>query len=1517
MSSNGSNVSNPNSPEQILKGKDLLAIFRLWEETHNAAGYDPVPVLKRLSEIFEEETDIYTRKDPDPFDERHPSRTDPDCELGRSLKLLFRRDHFMTKLVSDYLRDNFYTRQNIQKSSLDLNIAACRLILVIMPGLETSAVFQVDHQNLINRIYSWAEDSIEPLQSYATGLLAAAMEVNDMAVSFRDHNARLVPKMLKRLHMLQAITKSREQEMKGKSSSVGSLELEVNGNASPVVLNTIDSELKIKLPNFMAEHSKEEVENIVGEAEVKKSDSKNHDFLVPSNLLNGPGSANISPLIENDNSVDASVSQSQKAIKKFWIPIHPATTATSQMLILRYLSSLGEYQEVLGPVFEHNAIQIIFNYIENLDIRDTCLAFEALKYLASLLCHKKFALEFIGRGGLEYLLQVPRPSIAATGVSITIYYLAYCEEAMERICAMPKNIVSSLVKYALWLLGRSHDSGKCHATMFFGLSFQFKVILDEFDNQDGLRKLYNLIAVLPILSAEDNNDILNDDEECAARQLVRHVCVAMKKYMESHLFFKYNQVMRQQCPTSDISLSISKAVKLTLEQISDQVRSLQECLPWKAHWAPVDQLLKLGGITLILRIIAYSYEWNGIVGRAETVRSALDVLSICCVVPRVFNAFCDRLEVPDNPASAGINAILGAAIGEILADADVQKSALAVLVHCVCAPLNKQAFYTRFGLTKRKIPNRYNEEIVEKIWESVCSNNGIIVLLQLMQVKTPITDADCIRGMACRALAGLARSERVRQIIGKLPLFASGQIQHLMRDPILQEKRAEHVIFQKYALELLERVSGKAKTVNNMDASLANIHRANVVAQTRIQYNEKQLMQLIYEHLESKGMSSTAGMLMKEAGLQPSTPHVKSFHSSPFSYKIPTNPVQRSRIRSRPDFTNITGGTSENASIFNQNNSTFLTMSLLNGFSYHNTESNRVFHFNGNNANNMDEVQSVTEVTATTPIKLKKLNPPSNIQPFVSNVQQQTSRSLSLQKQILPGEDVSSSTVAVSQIEETTQQNSRISLSTIVTEYLTNQHALCNNPISTCPQFDLFKPHKCPDPKPNRVIDIEYNLTARLFKAQSGFNTMRFDRRYVHSNFRLWKTIRSQTSDYPDVLFTCCDIMPCTNLVIAGTQQGEAKIFNINEGNEGYSAPCHSASIEMIKCNRDGTLVLTSASWRSPLSVLWSVGTRELNSKLQFDDDFYVEFANLSIDKALGTKTESSSIYDLNTGQVISTFKPSISNQYTKNRGTFCPTDELILSDGVLFDVKSGREIHKFDKLNQTLSGVFHPNGLEIISNTEVWDLRTFHLLQTIPVLDQCLIKFSPQNVIYGFNGSTADDGFDLDSTSGFTTSFKVLDGYDYSSISTIDVKKNIYDLSVNKYGSFIALVENLPGYENADETFLKIYAVGMKKNEEEEEEEELETDEEGSESDDSQVIFNLDDFLAEANGVGRRPRRRNRRNENAEENDSSDEWQSLESLDVDENEDEEDAGGSGGDDEEENNDFDDDMAELNFDLVD
>lgn len=56
-----------------------------------------------------------------------------------------------------------------------------------------------------------------------------------------------------------------------------------------------------------------------------------------------------------------------------------------------------------------------------------------------------------------------------------------------------------------------------------------------------------------------------------------------------------------------------------------------------------------------------------------------------------------------------------------------------------------------------------------------------------------------------------------------------------------------------------------------------------------------------------------------------------------------------------------------------------------------------------------------------------------------------------LQKQI-------SSEPHVRLLEDTSpsSEQPRVTLESILTEYLTNQHALCKNPMATCPQFDLF-----------------------------------------------------------------------------------------------------------------------------------------------------------------------------------------------------------------------------------------------------------------------------------------------------------------------------------------------------------------------------------------------------------------------------------------------------------------------------
>lgn len=61
-----------------------------------------------------------------------------------------------------------------------------------------------------------------------------------------------------------------------------------------------------------------------------------------------------------------------------------------------------------------------------------------------------------------------------------------------------------------------------------------------------------------------------------------------------------------------------------------------------------------------------------------------------------------------------------------------------------------------------------------------------------------------------------------------------------------------------------------------------------------------------------------------------------------------------------------------------------------------------------------------------------------------------------------------------------------------------------------------------------------------------------------------------------------------------------------------------------------------------------------------------------------------------------------LSNNYLRNIATFHPEDYLVLNDGILWDIRAEQHVHKFDKFNNIVNGIFHPNGQEIISNSEI-----------------------------------------------------------------------------------------------------------------------------------------------------------------------------------------------------------------------
>ncbi|XP_043978236.1 DDB1- and CUL4-associated factor 1-like isoform X3 [Gambusia affinis] len=1413
---------------------DLARLLDEWEETRQGTTEQLVSILTRISELIEQETEEYYKSDPDPFDDRHPGRADPNCMLGQLLRMLFLNDDFTNSLLDTYI---------MSSRDISLNTAACRLLQNIVPGLDTAVVFE-EKEGLVGKLFTWAREAERPLCIYATGLLAKAMSNQEVATSHKEENAELVSMMIKRLHELQSaehtscsspthtvrnlpqdsqdeaphtsnVTKHQqiqtefsEEETEEKNVAESSRSISKGKSLAQRISEGSSSSARL-LPSFVYQASpqltsKEKDDTQGGEeggggTKQVENGRKTKQKLQFTTSPSGTEDEAEGTATSEKPSGSSSWSEMSSILIGSEYRLLPLSPTMEQRLILQYLTPLGDYQELLAIFMKLDTRSLMMNYIDLRKTKNVQLTFDALLYLASLLLHKKFASEFIAHGGVQKLLEIPRPSMAATAVSLCLYYLAYNQDAMERVCMFPGNVLTDLVSYALWLLESSHASGICHATMFFSISFSFRVVLQLFDQLDGLRRLVNLISTLEILNTDNDAPLMNEDQVFSNRQTAKHTCMALRRYFEAHLAVKTEQ-MKQSLHTSESGIIIPqqppyKAYAYTREQIIEMMEFLIECGPPEGPWEPVQVFYKLSCIPLMLQLISAACDWKTYYGRSDIVRFALDILAILTVVPKVQLVLADTVEVIDENRSpvptVGMSIILGVAEGEVFPnDAEIQKSALQVIINCVCAPDQSLSAFAvaplRQPLHPQQPPPTHNR-VLAHMWQVVQNNNGIKVLLSLLSVKVPITDADLIRALACKALVGLSRCSAIRQIISKLPLFVSGHIQQLMKEPVLQDKRSEHVSFCRYAAKLTERVSGKP-LIMGAEVSLSRLQKANVVAQTRITFSEKELLILIRNHLVAKGLHNTANTLVKEANL----PAASLFPNSASSGVTPTSSNSKSRT------CRFAGGVAARVA------------ANIGPSPLSSAAPNTPPH-PGQSSHLVGRILFSRERPAAScgsGKKLRALRQKSDHGAFIQTP--------AMKKQLerhLP---------------------SPPTLDSIITEYLREQHARCSNPVTTCPPFSLFNPHRCPESKQRRQASP--NFTARLGSRMlcpkyRGVDRGSLDRQLIFSRFRPVSVFRENNGG--DSSFTCCAFSARERFLMLGTCSGHLKLYNIFSGEEAADYTCHGSAISHIEPSRDGNFVLTSASWSVPLSALWSMDS-VFTMKNSFGEDHYVEFSKLCQDRVIGTKDQVAHIYDIQTGQEVLTLNdPALANNYKRNCATFNPTDDLVLNDGVLWDVRASRAIHKFDKFNMNLSGVFHPNGLEVIINTEIWDLRTFHLLHTAPALDQCRVVFNNNGTImYGAMLQADDDHDVMDQqvTSPFGSSFRTFDATDYKPIATLDVKRNIFDLCTDTKDYYLAVIENQDAV--TIDTVCRLYEVGRQKLAEEGDDDDQDEDQNNDSSD-------------------------------------------------------------------------------------
>jgi HIV-1 Vpr-binding protein len=300
---------------------DAGELIAQWEESQRSDSFDPTRILIGLAEIVEREADLYLRKDPDPFDERHPSRADPDSNFGAVLKIVLKKDAFFNKLTGDYMRDNYFGQGNNDKNG-ELNTHACRLLLDLLPGLDAVVVFS-HAESLLQRLHGWAEREIEPISTYAIGLLAAAMEVHELAAANREKTNVLVPRLIQRLIKLQSAYFAVCAE---------------EADERPFAQFTREDDRKRPAPTKTVRQSPAKRLKMSNPNSPRADECSNSSWVEMQPLLIGTYTM---------------------------YPVGPKQLLeVQQLFILRYLTPMGEYQDLLSLVLKNNVVQLVLRYTD-------------------------------------------------------------------------------------------------------------------------------------------------------------------------------------------------------------------------------------------------------------------------------------------------------------------------------------------------------------------------------------------------------------------------------------------------------------------------------------------------------------------------------------------------------------------------------------------------------------------------------------------------------------------------------------------------------------------------------------------------------------------------------------------------------------------------------------------------------------------------------------------------------------------------------------------------------------------------------------------------------------------------------------------------------------------------------------------------------------------------------------------------------------------------------------------------
>lgn len=154
--------------------------------------------------------------------------------------------------------------------------------------------------------------------------------------------------------------------------------------------------------------------------------------------------------------------------------------ARERTYILQCLCVLMSYKECLACALQEGALDIILAIIGPASVSEV-ECHDALRMLAALLSHRKFALVFIESGGVDRLLPLPKMKYYASSVALCLLSMACFKGVMEKLCRMTSPTPEDITEFALRCLEFGDEVASCNVLQFFSKVLGYETYLRPFD----------------------------------------------------------------------------------------------------------------------------------------------------------------------------------------------------------------------------------------------------------------------------------------------------------------------------------------------------------------------------------------------------------------------------------------------------------------------------------------------------------------------------------------------------------------------------------------------------------------------------------------------------------------------------------------------------------------------------------------------------------------------------------------------------------------------------------------------------------------------------------------------------------------------------------------------------------------------------------------------------------------------------------------------------------------------------